>query len=147
MKLIFKGMLSGGYTAKVYLDWNECGSSVEFPHEEEPYHVIRIGCAFPDWSEVFDGILHEMMEFHMCNMELCYQRWFRAGGDSGDVYFQMSHADYSECISRASQGILCFLDIAKKEFDKHQADMLKPKRQTKRIKKEDDEIDNRGTSK
>lgn len=142
MKLIFKGMLSGGYTAKVYLDWDGYGSSVEFPCDGEPYHIIKIGCAYTEWGEVFDGILHEMVEFHMCNMELCYQRWFRAGGDSGDVYFQMSHAEYSECISRATQGILCFLDIAKKEFDEYQTDMLRSKQQTKLIEKEQDDPNN-----
>ena len=127
MKIIYEGALSGGIVGKIYLDFKATGSSVEFPWSNEPFHKITIGAGFMDWDEVYDGILHEMMEFHMCNMELCYQRWYRAGSDSGDVSFQMTHAEYSECISRASQSILCFVDIAKKEFDKHLADMLKKK--------------------
>lgn len=150
MKMIFKGMLSGGICAKIFLDFQATGSSVEFPHDAEPYHIIKIGADFDDWCELYDGILHELMEFHMNNMELCYQRWYRAGGDSGDVWFHMSHAEYSECISRAAQGILCFVDEAEKEFDKHQADMVKPKNaKSKTIKKEEsiDESDTKGARK
>lgn len=132
MKAIYKGMLSGGVCAKVYMDFKDAGSSVEFPHDGEPYHVISIGACFPDWGEVYDGILHEMMELHLCNMELCYQRWYRGGCDSGDVWFHFSHADYSECISRTSQGLLCFVDEAKKVFDNYhnpvvEQDSIKPK--------------------
>ena len=54
MKPIFKGMVSGGYTAKIYLAFDECGSSVEFPHDAEPYHVIKIGACFEDWGEVYE---------------------------------------------------------------------------------------------
>jgi len=149
MKPIFKGMVSGGYTAKIYLAFDECGSSVEFPHDAEPYHVIKIGACFEDWGEVYDGILHEMMEFHMCNMELTYQRWYRAGSDSGDVWFHMSHAQYSECISRTAQSLLTFVEIAEKEFDLHRESMLKPKPTKTTIKKEEatDETDNKGKGK
>jgi len=120
VKEVFRGSISGGMCAKVILDFKECGSSIYFPEGDEPYAVITIGCNFDDWSEVFDGILHEMMEFHMMSMELAYQRWYRSGCDTGDVWFRMSHADYSEAISRAAQSIMCFLDEAKTQFDKHQ---------------------------
>lgn len=119
MKEIYKGTLCGGYSAKVFLDFKECGSSIEFPNQEEPYCIIKIGCAFGDWVEVFDGVLHEMMEFHMGNMECCYQRWFRAGCDTGDIWFSMSHGEYSEIISRTSQSMMMFIDKAKEEYFKH----------------------------
>ena len=137
MKEIFKGMLSGGYSAKVYLDFKGFGSSVDFPNDEESFHIIKIGAGFPEWDEVYDGILHEMMEFHMCNMELTFQRWYRAGGDSGDIWFHMNHAEYSECISRASQSILCFVDIAKKEFDIHIKKVHTTPNKSKKLIKED----------
>ena len=118
-KMIYKGTIGGGVSAKVVMDFGSYGSSVEFPDENNPYCRVTIGCAFADWTEIFDGILHEMMEFHMMNMELAYQRWYRAGCDTGDIWFHMSHADYSEVISRATQSILCFLDKARIEYDTH----------------------------
>ena len=133
--------MSGGVCAKVYLDFDSTGSSVEFPHDAEPYHVIKIGAFFDDWTEVYDGLLHEVMEFHMNSMELCYQRWFRAGGDSGDVWFHMSHADYSECISRTAQSVVSFVDNAKKEFDIHLQNMVKQNQKKPKTIKKDDSID------
>ena len=125
MKQIYKGEIGGGCCAKVRMDFKNCGSSVEFPSDKEPYHLITIGCAFSDWTEIFDSILHELMEMHMCNMELSFQRWYRGGADSGDVWFHMTHAEYSECISRASQSIIPFLHLAKIEFDNYIQDLLK----------------------
>ncbi|TRZ48526.1 MAG: hypothetical protein D4S01_10165 [Dehalococcoidia bacterium] len=100
------------------MDYAEQGSSVEFP-ANDPYTIITIGADFDSWSEVFDGILHEMVELHMLSMELGYQRWHRAGCDSGDIWFHMPHAEYSEAISRASQSILCFIELAEKDYVKY----------------------------
>lgn len=135
-KMIYKGTLGGGCSAKVYLDFGNYGSSVEFPDEKEPYCKVTIGCAFADWSEVFDGIMHEMMEFHMMNMELAYQRWYRAGCDTGDIWFHFSHADYSELISRASQSILCFHDKAREEYNKYVQTQINKQKKVKEIKEE-----------
>lgn len=137
MKLIYTGIISGGYSAKVHIAFEDYDSSVEFPTDEQPYCMVKIGGASNDWSEIFDGILHEMMEFHMTNMELAYQRWFRVGCDTGDVWFTMSHAEYSECISRASYSILLFMDIAKKEFDKHMKVLHSSPSKPKKIKKDE----------
>lgn len=117
MKLIYKGTLGMGYSAKVFMDFNNMGSSVEYSNGEDPYCIVKIGCAFSDWTEVFDGIMHEMLEFHMMTMELAYQRWHRAGCDTGDVWFHFNHGEYSEMVSRAAQSIMMFLDAAKKEYD------------------------------
>lgn len=138
MKLIYKGMLYGGVCAKVYLNFKEFGSSVQFPYDGEPYHVVTIGCAQADWVDVHDSIMHEMLEFTLCSMELAYQRWYRHGSDSGDIWFHFSHADYSEAISRASQAMLCFVDEAEKEVDRVYQDMLQ-KSIDKTCKKVEDE--------
>ena len=124
MKLIHKGSIGSGCSAKIYLDWNEGGSSVEYPSGDEPYHIIKIGCGYAQWSDVHEGILHEMVELYMTNMELAYQRWYRCGSDEGDIWFRMSHAEYSECISRASWSILTFIGTAEEEFIKYNTEKL-----------------------
>lgn len=116
MKQVHKGEIGAGFVAKVLLDFEGQSSSVEFPTNDEPYLIITIGANFGDWGEVFDGILHELMEFHMISMELGYQRYYRAGCDTGDIWFRMSHAEYSEVVSRASQSILSFIPKAQKEY-------------------------------
>ena len=115
-KLIYKGSIGGGLCAKVLLDFNDGSSSVVFPSTNEPYIVITIGSEYDSWVDVYDGILHEIMEMHMMDMELAYQRLYRAGCDTGDVWFRMPHAEYSEAISRTAGTILCFVDKAEKEY-------------------------------
>ena len=129
-KLIYKGSISGGMCAKVYLDFEEGGSSVIFPSGDEPYIIISIGSAYDDWYEVYDGALHELMEMHMMTMELSYQRLYRAGCDTGDVWFHFNHGEYSEAISRTAQSMLCFIDKAEKAFDAQKK--VKPKKKRKK---------------
>jgi len=114
---IYKGSISGGLCAKVYLDFEEGGSSVIFPSGDEPYVVISVGAGYEEWHEVYDGALHELMEMHMVSMELSYQRLYRAGCDTGDVWFHFNHGEYSEAISRTAQSMLCFIDKAEKVFN------------------------------
>ena len=118
-KQIYKGSISGGQCGKVFMDYDDASSSVEFPGGSEPYVIITIGCYYDDWCDIYEGILHEVVEYHMMNMELAYQRAYRAGNDTGDVWFHMDHAQYSEVIARTAQTIQCFIENARSEYESH----------------------------
>ena len=115
---IFKGCESGGIPIRVYMDFDELNSSVEFPEDPNPYHIITIGCNSMDWDCVFDGMMHELMEFNLIMMNSTFNKFNNIGNDSGDALFVFDHATFSEVVFRTSSTMNMFLPKATKLFNK-----------------------------
>ena len=68
-----------------------------------PKSQIRIGIAPPDWSFVYQTILHEAMEYAAFRAQARFSPDYDLSGDCGSFMFVMDHSRFSNVCGRAAQ--------------------------------------------
>lgn len=96
----------------------------------EPGRLPRIKIEFDsksNWDFVVCVLLHEVMEFAFCRLEVRYNHTGKINDDTGDHTFMFNHSQFGRACAMAADFLTPVLPLLAKEFHKLQKKKAKKK--------------------